>query len=151
MDAVTYPRPESERLLHQHFVPLRLLLSENAEMARRYDVHWTPGLVILDDQENVHYRAVGYHPPEDFDHLLRIARGTIDFSRGDYSSALAWFSTAADDPRDSALKPEAMYWQGVCRYKLGDKDGMSRSWNRLLDAYPKTEWGHRASVIRPAA
>jgi tetratricopeptide (TPR) repeat protein len=151
MDAVTYPRPETERLLTRHFVPLRLPLAENADMARRFDVRWTPAFVVLDDQEKDHYRAFGYHPPEDFEHLLRVARGTIDFSRGDYSSALAWFATAADDVRDSALRPEALYWQGVCRYKLGDKDGMSQAWNRLLDHYPKSLWARRASFIRSAA
>lgn len=151
MDAVTYPRPESERLLTRHFVPVRLPLAEHPDLARRYDVRWTPAFVVLDDQRQERYRAFGYHPPEDFEHLLRVARGTIDFNRGDYSSALAWFATAADDVRDSALRPEALYWQGVCRYKLGDKDGMSEAWNRLLDLYPKSLWARRASVIRSAA
>lgn len=151
MDAVTYPNPESERLLNERFVPLRLPLAEQPELARTFDVHWTPGLVVLDDQEKVHYQAFGYHPPEDFQHLLRVARGAIDFSRSDYSSALAWFSTAADDVRDSAIKPEAIYWQGVCRYKLGDRDGMGWAWSRLLETYPKSVWARRASVIRGAA
>lgn len=151
MDAVTYPKPETERALNDGFVAYKPQIDKNESLARRFFVGWTPGIVILDGQENVHYRAFGWHPPEAFEHLLAIGRGNVDFHLGQFKTALEHFSTAADDTRHSPLQAEALYWQGVCRYKTGDKDGMTRSWNRLLDVFPESPWALRASFIRPRA
>ncbi|HEX7899639.1 MAG TPA: tetratricopeptide repeat protein [Planctomycetota bacterium] len=148
---MTYPRAESERALNEDFVTFRPRIDAHEALARRFLVGWTPGLVFLDGTEAVHYRAFGFHPPAEFDHLLRVARGTIAFQQGDFARALEAFSRAADDPRHSALRPEAIYWQGVSRYKTGDKDGLAKTWSRLLDLYPDSLWAQRASVIRPRA
>jgi tetratricopeptide (TPR) repeat protein len=148
---VTYPRAESERALQEDFVAFRPQIDRHEALARRFFVGWTPGLVFLDGDEAVHYRAFGYHPPVEFEHLLRVARGTMAFQRGDVAGALEAFSRAADDVRHSALRPEAIYWQGVSRYKTGDKEALAATWTRLLDLYPESVWAQRASVIRPRA
>lgn len=149
MDAVTYPTPEVETLLDESFVACRVKIDD--PLAKRYSAEWTPGLFFLDTEGTVRYRAFGFHPPRDFLHLLRVARGTIDFERGSFKDALASFAVAADDARGSSLQPEALYWQGVCRYKLGDKGGMGEAWTRLMDLFPWSPWARKASFIRPAA
>jgi tetratricopeptide (TPR) repeat protein len=151
MDAVTYPNAESERILNEEFVAFKPQIDRNEALARRFFVGWTPGIVFLDGQENLHHRAFGFHPPEEFAALLRVGRGTIEFHRGDFQAALATFSRAADDVRRGEIQAEALYWQGVSRYKTGDKDGMARAWNRLLDLFPESLWAKRASFIRPRA
>ena len=151
MDAVTYPKEETARALNDGFVAFKPQIDKNESLARRFFVGWTPGIVILDGQENVHYRAFGYHPPEEFEHLLAIGLGTFDFHQGRFKTALEHFSHAADDSRRGPLQAEALYWQGVCRYKTGDKEGLAGTWSRLLDLYPESLWAQRASVIRPRA
>ena len=151
MDAVTYPRAESERALSEDFVALRAQIDKNEALAKRFRAAWTPGIVFLDHEDTIHYRAFGYHPPVEFEHLLRVGRGMIEFQRGQYARAVEAFQHAADDPRHSALRPEAIYWQGVSRYKSGDKDALAGTWTRLIDLYPESIWAQRASVIRPRA
>ena len=149
MDAVTYPRTETERALSEEFIAVRLQIDKNDALAKRFHVAWTPGLVFLDEEESVHYRAFGFHPPVEFEHLLRVGRGMIAFQRGEYPRAREAFSKAADDPRHSAVRPEAIYWQGVSRYKAGDQEALAGTWPRLLDLYPDSLWAQRAGVIRP--
>lgn len=149
MDAVTYPTTEVQQALDESFVAYRTRIED--PLAKRFSAGWTPALYILDGDEIVRYRAFGYHPPAEFVHLLRVGKGTLEFERGEFKDALASFSRAADDGRGSALQPEALYWQGVCRYKTGDKEGLGRSWTRLLDLFPWSLWARKASFIRPQA
>lgn len=150
MDAVTYPHGGVERRLNE-FVAARIPIAENGELARRFFTVWTPGLLFLDADENVHYRAYGFHPPEDFEHLLHVGHGMLRLDRGDARAAAEAFARAADDPERSALQPEALYWLGVSRLKGGDKDGMTAAWTRLLDKHPGSLWAHKVGFIRPRA
>jgi hypothetical protein len=151
MDAVTYPHAGVQRRLNESFVAFKPRIDQNPELARRFLVSWTPGILFLDGQENIHYRAYGYHPPEDFEHLLHVGHGMVEFNQGRFPQALAVFTRAAEDAQRTAVQPEAIYWQGVSRYKTGDPEGLGRTWNRLLDLYPHTLWAQKASIIRPQA
>lgn len=151
MDAVTYPHGGVERRLNEKYVAVRPHIVENAAIAKRLLVTWTPGIVILDGSENVHYRATGYHPPEECEHMLDIAHGIWNLDRGQHRDASHDFLCVVEDDHRTVLEPEAFYWLGVTQHKSGDKDGMLRTWNRLIDAYPETIWAKRAGFIRPQA
>lgn len=151
MDAVTYPQEESQRRLNDSFVALRLPFDRQGLLEQRWVVSWTPGILILDADERIHYRAYGYHPPDEFAHLLEVAQGMIEFDWGEFAQALRLFARAAEDTRRSAFTPEALYWLGVAYYKTGDKDGLVRTWGRLLDEHPESLWARRASFIRVPA
>src|SRR2546421_72295 len=132
MGTVTYPHPGVERRLNEFFVPFRAKIDQQSELAKKYEVHWTPGIVILDDLENLHYRSFGFHPPELCEHLLDIARGMTHFDLGRYREAADAFGRVTEDRTRSALTAEALYWLGVAQYKAGDKGALPRVWNRLL-------------------
>jgi tetratricopeptide (TPR) repeat protein len=151
MGAVTYPHAGVERRLNDGFVLLRPELSQDDPLAKKYEVHWTPGLVILDSSESLHYRTFGYHPPELCEHLLDVARGMAHFDRGRYREAAEAFTRVAEDPRRSPFTAEALYWLGVTRYRAGEKEGLVRHWNSLLDQYPQSLWAQRVGFIRPGA
>jgi tetratricopeptide (TPR) repeat protein len=151
MDAVTYPHGGVERRLNNSFVAFKPQIDRNDALARRFLVTWTPGIIFVDGLENIHYRAYGYHPPEDFEHLLDVGRGMVEFNRNNYQGALPIFAGAAEESQRTGLQPEALFWMGVCQYKTGDKEGMIRTWTRLLDLYPQDLWGKKASIIRPLA
>ena len=151
MDAVTYPHGGVERRLQESFVAVRIHIGENQELAKHFFAVWTPGLLFLDGQANIHYRAYGFHPPEDFEHLLHVGHGMTLLNQGKVEPALAVFKRAAEDPERTALQPEAIYWTGVCRYKSGDKEGMPQEWTRLLDLYPDSPWAHKVEFIKPRA
>lgn len=151
MDAVTYPHGGVVRRLNESFVAFKPRIDENDALAKKYLVTWTPGIVFVDALENLHYRAYGFHPPEEFEHLLHVGHGTLEFNRGNYKEALGIFSRVTEDPERTDLQPEALYWLGVCHYKTGDKEGLMRTWARLLDHHGHSLWARKASFIRPQA
>jgi len=151
MGSVTYPHGGVERRLNESFVAFKPQIDLNQELAKKYEVHWTPGIVILDEMENMHYRAFGYHPPELCEHLLDIGRGMTHFDLGRYREAAEAFTRVTEDRTRSPLTPEALYWLGVARYKTGDKSAMTQVWSRLLDEHPQSLWAQKAGFIRPGA
>jgi hypothetical protein len=151
MDAVTYPHGGVERRLNESFVAARIHIGENQDLARKFFAVWTPGLLFLDGRENIHYRAYGFHPPEDFEHLLHVGHGMTLLDQNQVDAARGVFERAALDAERSALQAEALYWTGVCRHKSGEKEGMGESWKRILDLYPDSPWAHKVEFIRPRA
>src|SRR5687768_9380319 len=140
MGAVTYPHGGVERRLTQHFICARPQIDVEKDSAKKFLVGWTPGLLFLDGQETVHYRAFGFYPPEMFEHLLDVARGTIEFNQSRFDEAAKTFAAVAEDKEPSPLQAEALYWLGVSRYKGGDKEALAMTWNQLLDRHPKSIW-----------
>lgn len=71
-------------------------------------------------------------------------------NRHDLAAALDRAQAAMEITRgDPAREPEALYWAAVVRYKAsGDPKNLIESWNRLLDAFPESEWARRAEFIR---
>jgi hypothetical protein len=151
MDAVTYPHGGVVRRLNEDFVAVKVHIQENEALARRYFTTWTPGLLFLDGQENIRHRTYGFHPPEEFEHLLHVGHGMIALGQGDAQRAVSIFTRAAEDAERSLVQPEALFWLGISRYKTGDKDGMGRAWNRILDLYPDSLWARKTDFIRAKA
>jgi len=151
MGTVTYPHGGVERRLLQHFVCVRPQIDLEKDLAKRFLVSWTPGLLFLDGLENVHHRAFGFHPPEMFEHLLDLGRGLVEFNLGRHNGAITALAEVTEDDQASPLQAEALYWLGVARYKSGDKEGLSRAWNRLLDLHPESAWAPKVGFIREKA
>ena len=147
MDAVTYPHGGVEKRLAQ-FVCVRPQIDVEKDLAKKYLAGWTPGLLFLDGQEAVHYRAFGFHPPEMFEHLLDLGRGMIAFNGGRFEEAVKAFTAVTEDESASPLQAEALYWLGVSRYKTGDKEALGKAWNELLDRHPKSAWAAKVGFIR---
>src|SRR5438445_13452209 len=109
MGTVTYPHGGVERRLGQYFVAVRPQIDMEKDLAKRFLVGWTPGLLFLDGQENLHYRASGYHPPELFEHLLDLGRGMVEFNLGRFNGAITAFAAVTEDDHSSPLQSEALY------------------------------------------
>jgi tetratricopeptide (TPR) repeat protein len=151
MGAVTYPHAGVERRLTEHFVCVRPQIDVEKDLAEKFMVRWTPGLVFLDGQEGLHYRAFGFHPPEMCEHLLDIGRGMVMFNLGRFDEAVKAFTEVVEDKESSPLQAEAHYWLGVARYKAGDKEALAKTWDELLTRQPKSAWASKAGFIRKKA
>jgi hypothetical protein len=148
MDTVTYPHGGVQRRLAEYFVCLRPQIDVEKDLAKKFLATWTPGLFFMDGQENVHYRATGWHPPEMFEHLLDVARGMMAFNAGRYDEATKLFSAVAEDKDSSPLQADALFWLGVSRYRGGEKDALSKTWSLILDRHPKSHWAPKVTFIR---
>src|SRR5947209_1004929 len=150
MGAVTYPNPDVERFIGQHFIPVQFNVVEQPEVMDRFNAHWTPTLIVQDAEGREHRRSQGYLDPPRFLAEMALARlqDAINESRFD---AVAQLAREAQERAkgDPTREPEALYWSSVAAYKAShDANQLVGGWNRLLDEFPGSEWAKRAEFIR---
>ncbi len=151
MDTVSYPQPNVSRFIEEQFTPVRVnLISGDAKQVASFHTLWTPAFLVLEG-EREYYRNYGFLPPEDLSAALRLALGMRALERGRYDEAAAWHHEAAEGFSQSPLRSEALYWEGVARYKQsGDFSAARELWERLAHEAPDSLWAHRASfALRP--
>ena len=147
MDTVTYPDERVASFVRQHFIPAKVNVREQPDVAARHDVIWTPNVVIGDDSGKAAYRVEGYLPPEDFVAQLALGLGRYQLERQQYARAAHHFEEVARRHQGSDAAAQALYWLGVARYKESKDPGQLRpSWDRLVREYPASEWARRANV-----
>jgi hypothetical protein len=150
MGAVTYPNPEVEQYLQQHFVPVQFNVVEQPDVMRRFNTPWTPTLLILDADGKEHRRSQGYLDPKRLLAELSLARLQAAIDRQDFQLAHSLTDEAQRLTRgDAEREPEALYWSSVAAYKAtNDAQNLVQGWNRLLDDFPQSDWAKKAEFIR---
>jgi hypothetical protein len=150
MGAVTYPNPEVERYLNQHFIPVQFNVVEQPEVMDRFNTPWTPTIIIQDAEGREHRRSQGYLDAKRFLGEMALGRLKDAVDRRDFREAQGRAEEALRITRgDPARAPEAEYWAAVANYKATeDANRLLAGWNHLLDEHPESEWAKRASFIR---
>ena len=148
MDTVTYPDARVASFVKQHFVPAKVMVREQPDVAAAHGVIWTPNVVLADHAGKDHYRIEGYLPPEDFVAQLALALGRADLERNRFPQAAHHFQEVARRHKGTDSAAQALYWLGVARYKESKDPAQMRSggWDRLVREYPGSEWAKRADV-----
>jgi hypothetical protein len=150
MGAVTYPNPEVEQYLQQHFIPVQFNVVEQPDVMQRFNTPWTPTLLVLDADGKEHRRSQGYLDPKRFLAEMSLARLQAAIDRQDFPLA----HRLADEAQrlthgDPQREPEALYWSSVAAYKAtNDAQNLVQGWNRLLDDFPQSDWAKKAEFIR---
>jgi len=148
MDAVTYPNDSVVEFIQKHLIPLRVAFDAKP-LSTNFNIKWTPTLIVLDENGKEHHRTVGFFPPEELipSLLLGIAKSHFDLER--FSEALSTLDKLLKDYPRSDSAPEAIYLQGVCRYKnTHDAKPLKEAYEWLLAKYPSSEWTKRAYPYR---
>ncbi len=55
-----------------------------------------------------------------------------------YDSAFVYFEKVYKEFKKSELAPDALYYLGYCKLKLGDKEGARKYWEEYLKVYPNS-------------
>jgi hypothetical protein len=150
MGTVTYPNPEVEQYLQQHFIPVQFNVVDQPEVMQRFNAPWTPTLIVQDSDGKEHRRSQGYLDPPRFLAEMALARLQAAIDRGDYQPAQRLAGEALRlSHGDPEREPEALYWSSVAAYKAtSDAQNLLSGWNRLLDEFPKSDWAKKAEFIR---
>ncbi|MFQ5956240.1 MAG: tetratricopeptide repeat protein [Candidatus Brocadiales bacterium] len=149
MEAVTYPDANVTELINSRFVPLKLHVGKDIELVKRFDVLWTPTIVVAEADGTVHHRFTGFLPPEEYRAQLVFGIAKTDFDKGNYPEASTQFKTVVAQYPDCACAPEAQYWLGVSEFKrTGSADTMRAAWQELIEKYPDSVWATKASFIK---
>jgi hypothetical protein len=150
MGAVTYPNPEVERLIEEHFIPVQFNVVEQPEVMEQFNAPWTPTLILQDGDGREHRRSEGYLDARRFLGEMALARLKTAINRRDFNTAKERVPETLERTKDDPLRePEAHYWAAVAAYKAtNDPSNLLQIWNRLLDQFPDSEWAKKAGFIR---
>lgn len=113
---------------------------EEAEVARRFQVRWTPKLLLLDPDGTPHYESYGFLPPAEFQAMLRLARAAWLMNGRRFAEARQDLEELVEGASQSALLPEALYWLGVARSRTKDREGAVQVRGQLKERFPGNIW-----------
>ena len=146
-----WPDERVQRLIAEHFVPVRVHARDQAEefqrLGERYDASWTPTTLVLGADGKEHHRIEGFSPADDFLAQLSLGLGRMDFDEGRYDEAEKRFRGVVERHAESDAAPEALYWAGASRYKRTNDAGALKSAEKAIrERYPQSPWAKKASV-----
>ncbi len=148
MDAVTYPDTKVIEFIDKNVVALRVPF-DSQPLAGRFNVKWTPVLAVLDQDGVGHQQTLGFFPAEEFIPSLMLGIAKVHFDLDQLEKALPTLHTLQADYPASAVIPEAIYLEGVSRYKHSHEPKTLKDAYELLQAdFPSSEWTRRAEPYR---
>ena len=135
-----YPDPRVSELISQRFVPVRIHIKEQPTMWKRFDVRWTPTVLVLAPD--------GKELPEDeLRGQLELALGFLAVEKKDWPNARQEFERVVDLFPETDAGPEALYWSGVAQYSAThDATALKDLGRKFKERYTDTSWAKRASI-----
>lgn len=138
---------EVVNLVERETLPLMFNVKEDAGMAEKYHIDWTPAFVLCDENGIELERFVGYLPAREFVEQLTLSKGLSAFHLGRLDEAKREFEMIIEDHAGSELVPEAEYYLGATRFKeTGDTFPLAEICHTLTTTHPESLWAKRCSV-----
>ena len=148
MDAVTYPQNNVIEFINQNVVPLRVAF-DSEPLANDFNVRWTPVLAILDEQGSGHHQTLGFFGPEELIPSMMLGIAKVHFNHERLENALPTLHALQADCPKSAAVPEAIFLEGVSRFKQGhEAKTLKDAYEQLQADFPASEWTQRAYPYR---
>ena len=134
-----------------HYVPVRVHVRDQAEsyqsLATRFGALWTPTILTIDTGGEERSRIEGFLPADEFLAQLKLGLARAAFAREAFAEAERRFREVVEQHADTEAAPEAMYWEGVARYKgSGEAVALSATAARFTRQYKDSSWARKASV-----
>lgn len=143
-----YPSPNVARLIEAEFIPVRFHIKDNPGMWHRFDVRWTPTILILDWDDGSEARRVeGFLPADEFVGQLELGLGDVAIEHKDWAKAQRYFAHVAEANPETDAAAEGEYWAGVAKYSAShDASALKETARRFTQRHQGTSWAKRASV-----
>jgi TolA-binding protein len=146
-----YSDDEVARFITENFLPARVHVKEDpAEFQRlgaKYEAHWTPTILELDEQGGERHRIEGFLEKDDFLSQLKLGLGKSAFKDAKWKDAERWFNQIVKQHPNSDAAPEALYWAGVSRYKAtGEGRWLGETAAAFGTQYQDSTWAKKASI-----
>lgn len=126
-------------------MPLEVHLKENPKNFHRFDVIWTPTVLIADPMGEERWRLEGYLSKTEFRTNLEMGIARVAIMRKDWPDAEHRYDSILQNYPDSHFAPEATFWRGVCRYKAtNDHNTLGEVAETLHAKYPDSIWALKA-------
>ena len=126
---------------------MKVHIKEQKPTFERFNVLWTPTLIVLDPDGVERHRVEGFLPVDDFLAQLELGLAKLAFQRGVYDESGKRYRTICEEHARTGAAPEACYWAGVSAYKAtNDPAPLKATAQKLKKDYPESEWTRKASV-----
>jgi tetratricopeptide (TPR) repeat protein len=144
MNTVTYSNPDVIAFLNDEVIPIQVLFNTEP-LATRYNLQWTPTVIVLDSDGKDYSRTVGYLSPEEFIPGVLIGIGKALFELNRFAEAIKIFERIINSYKKSKATPEAIYFKGVALYKhTHEPKHLKEAYEELKKGYPESDWTLRA-------
>ena len=111
-----YPDPRVGELITQRFVPVRIHIKEQPTMWKRFNIRWTPTVLMLAPDGSEGRRVEGFLPRDELLGQIELGLGFLAVNRKDWAAARREFDQVVEKYADTDAAPEALYWSGVAKY-----------------------------------
>lgn len=147
LDDKVYKEEDVARFVTECFVPIKINIKDHPESFARFNVEWTPTIIIPDHTGKECHRVVGFLPTEDFLAQLQLGIAKVAFSDKKYEEARKGFAAVGRLYAETSAAPEGIYWSGVSAYRAtGKNDPLAQCAEELKGKYPESDWAKKASV-----
>ena len=148
MGAVTYPNEGVAKFVDLNFVPVQVETS-NKDLVGKYNVSWTPTILVLDSDGKEHYRSVGFLQPDVFIATFELGKARYYLDLEQFAEARALLEELIERCPVPEVLPEAIYFHGVATYKqTHDVKPLKKAYETLSAKYPQSEWAKRAEPYK---
>jgi hypothetical protein len=126
---------------------VRIDVRENPGGMERFNVQWTPTIVLRGADGQEHHRIEGFLGVDDFLAQLTLGLGHIAFAAKEWDRAAQWYDQVLERFPSTDAAPEAQYWRGVTRYKAtNDPAALGAATAAFKERYSDSTWAKKASV-----
>ena len=141
-----YPNPEISSFITENFLPVRQHVKTHPDAMARFEVQWTPTILVLDSSGKERHRIEGFLETQPFLAQLRLGLGKAAMANQQWDAAERFFEDAASSG-DADVGPEGAYWAGVTRYKSSnDPSHLGATHKRLSENFAGSTWAKKASI-----
>lgn len=136
-----------DRLVRENFIPVRIQIRENPAPMERFNVQWTPTIVLLGPDGKEHHRIEGFLGVDDFLAQLTLGLGHIARAEQEWGRAEEAYREVLDRLPATDAAAEAQYWLGVTRYKAtNDAAALGETARAFKEKYSDSTWAKKASI-----
>lgn len=128
-------------------MPLEAHIKEHPAYFHRFDVPWTPTVLILDSKGVERHRIEGYLPMDEFRSQLELGLARVAFMNKNWADAERRYTDVLDRYPDSQSAPEALYWKGISHYKAtNDHTVLGELPELFRQKYPDSIWALKTAA-----
>lgn len=142
-----YPEPRVTQFVKDNFTPVRLHVKTHPEAMERFNVQWTPTVVMLDSNGVERHRIEGYLDADELLGQLMLGAAHIAFAEKRFDDAERRYAEIVEKLPNTDAAPAGQYWTGVSKYK-GTNDGsaLAATAKAFQQRYGDTTWAKKASI-----
>ena len=141
-----YPNPDVAQFITTSFIPVRQHVKTHPGAMERFEVQWTPTLLVMDANGKERHRVEGFLDAGPLVAQLRLGLAQTAFASQKWDDAERLFEEVVSGG-DADAAPEGAYWAGVARYKRsGDPNDLGATHKRLSETFADSAWAKKASV-----